>query len=117
MNIAACELNGNHAILEGHEIKLDRTYKEQNDNAKVELGVRPEYLSLAKPGAEGLPVTITKVDDIGRHKIVRVSLNNKELNVVVSELEGMTGDKASLQLDIAHTNIYVDDHLINGEMS
>lgn len=115
MNIAPCTLNGNRAVVEGHEIKLAQTYKEQNASAKIEIGIRPEYLNLAPPSEAGLPVTILKVDDIGRHKIVRVALNDRVLNVVAPELVGVTGDKASLQLDIDHTNIYVNDHLITGE--
>ncbi len=62
-----------------------------------------------------LPVTIIRVDDIGRHQIVRVALKNQEFNVIVPELIGMTGDRATLIIDKAHTNIYVNDHLIAGE--
>lgn len=115
MNIAPCELNGNRAVVDGHEITLDCTYEKQADSAKIEVGIRPEHLSLAQPDAPGLPVTITRVDDIGRSKIVRVALTNREFNVVMPELSGMTGDKASLVFDTAHTNIYANDHLITGE--
>ena len=115
MNITPCELKGNKAIIEGYEISLDCTYGEQSASAKIEIGVRPEYLSLAEPGAEGLPVDIIKVDDIGRHKIVRVALKNSELNVVVAELLSTVGDKATLVIDTAHANFYANDHLITGE--
>ena len=115
MNIAPCQLEGNKAIIEGHEIVLDRTYKSIPKAAKVEVGIRPEYLNLVPPGGKGLPVQIQKVDDIGRHKIVRVSLQNLEFNVVMPELSGMTGDKANLVFDIDHTNIYINDHLVTGE--
>ncbi len=33
------------------------------------------------------------------------------------EIFGMTGDQASLVFDTAHTNIYINDHLIAGEQS
>ena len=58
---------------------------------------------------------ITRVDDIGRHKIVRVALQDREFNVIMPELTGMTGDMATLLIDKSHTNIYVNDHLITGE--
>ena len=77
--------------------------------------IRPEYLRLSPPGGEGLQVFIKKVDDIGRYKIVRVGLDHREFNVVVPELSGMTGDKAGLTFDTAHTNIYVNDHLFPGD--
>jgi len=102
-------------LIEGHEITLDCHYPEQAASAKIEVGVRPEYLSLAQPDKKGLPVKIIKVDDVGRHKIVRVALNDHLFHVVISEISAMTGDEASLVFDTAHTNIYVNDHLIAGE--
>ncbi|MGB3221711.1 MAG: ABC transporter ATP-binding protein [Desulforhopalus sp.] len=115
MNIIPCSLQGNKVLIEGHQINLDCNYKDQAPSAKIEVGIRPEYLSLAQPHEEGLPVKILKVDDIGRHKIARVALNGHQFHVVMPELSGMTGDKASLVFDTAHTNIYVNDHLIAGE--
>jgi glycerol transport system ATP-binding protein len=115
MNIIPCSLQGNKVLIEGHQISLDCNYKDQAPSAKIEVGIRPEYLSLAQPHEEGLPVKILKVDDIGRHKIARVALNGHQFHVVMPELSGMTGDKASLIFDTAHTNIYVNDHLIAGE--
>jgi glycerol transport system ATP-binding protein len=115
MNITPCELKGDRILVEGHEITLDCHYKEQSASAKIEVGIRPEYLSLAQPDEKGLPVKIVKIDDIGRHKIARVALNDCVFHVVMPELSGMTGDKASLVFDTAHTNIYVNDHLIAGE--
>jgi glycerol transport system ATP-binding protein len=114
MNISPCELKGDRVILEGHEIILDRTYPVQNPDIKIELGIRPEYLSLDRPDKPGLPVKIINTSDIGRHKVVRVALNNLELNVVTPEIVGMTEDKATLIIDTAHANIYANDHLITG---
>ncbi len=114
MNIAPCQLRGNRAIIEGHDIVLECHYPEQDASAKIEIGIRPEYLTLAPPQEQGLPVKIIKVDDIGRHKIVRVAVNERTFHVVMPEMSGMTGDTASLVFDTAHTNIYVNDHLIGG---
>ncbi len=117
MNIVPCRLQGRSMLIEDHEITLDQTYKEQPDSAKIEVGIRPEYLRLAPAEEKGLPVKIIKVDDIGRHKIARVAVNDHTFHVVMPEISGMTGDTASLVFDTAHTNIYVNDHLITGEQS
>jgi glycerol transport system ATP-binding protein len=115
MNICPCELRGDRITVEGHEIVLNRAYPTQQSNSKIELGIRPEYLSLTKPGEPGLPVKVIKASDVGRHMVIRVALNNLEFNVVTSEFEGMTEDKATLIIDTAHANIYANDHLITGE--
>jgi glycerol transport system ATP-binding protein len=115
MNIAPCRLEEDRAVIDGHRLVLGQIYRNIPSTAKIEVGIRPEYLCLAPPGEEGVPVNILKVDDIGRYKIVRVGLNNREFNVVMTELPGMTGDRASLLFDIDHTNIYVNDHLVTGE--
>ncbi|TKB11853.1 ABC transporter ATP-binding protein [Desulforhopalus sp. IMCC35007] len=115
MNIASCALKGDRIVVEGAEIELDYTYPDQKSTDKVKVGIRPEHLNLTGPDTPGgFPVTITKIDDIGRYKIVRVTLNNKDFNVVMHELSANAGDKASLHFDTSHTHIYVNDHLISG---
>ena len=115
MNIIPCTLDGKIAQVGNHSIPLNDTFHMPDNVKKVEVGVRPEYLSLAPPETNGVPVNILKVDDIGRVRIVRVALDNLELNVVTSEPVGMTGDKATLIFDIDHTNIYINDHLAVGD--
>ena len=116
MNIAACELKNDRIVVEGCEIKLENSYSAQNKNDKIEVGIRPEHLHLTAAESPGdIPVTITKVDDIGRYKIVRVRLKEKEFNVVMHQISAVAGDKASLHFDTSHTHIYVNDHLISGE--
>ena len=116
MNIAPCELKGDKIVVEGNEIVLDATYPSLNTADKIEVGIRPEHLDITAADAPGsIPVTITKVDDIGRYKIIRVKLNEKEINVVMDVFSAAVGDKAGLLFDTSHTHIYVNDHLITGE--
>jgi len=114
MNIMECEIKGSTAVVSGHEIPLQTSYDNVPLETKVELGIRPEYLSLAPPNLPGLPVKILKVSDIGRYNIVRVALNGHQINVVANDVSGMTDDGASLQIDPNHANIYVNDHLFQG---
>ncbi len=115
MNILPCTLHGNIARVHDQDIVLGRNYAGHAQNANIKLGIRPEHLKLAGPGVAGLPVSIIRVDDIGRYKIVRVALRDSEINVVMAELSEMTGDKASLIIDTDHANIYVDEHRVTGE--
>ena len=72
--------------------------------ARTELGVRPEYVRL---GREGLPVTIRAVEDIGRHKIVRATLEGREFAVIVSE-HGEIPAEPRVTFDPKGINIYAD---------
>ncbi len=81
----------------------------------MKLGIRPEHLALAPPNGDGPQVRILRVDDIGRHQVVRVALNGSELNVVTTELQGMTADQATLLVDPEKINIYLNEHRITGE--
>jgi len=115
MNIIPCSIEGKVAKIGNHDIALNHAFQLPDNAQKVEIGVRPEYLSLTPPGENGVQVKILKVDDIGRVRIVRVALDNLELNVVTSELVGMTGDQATLLFDADHTNVYINDHLAAGD--
>ncbi len=115
MNIVPCSLKENRVTIEGHDIHLHCRYRQITDFQKVELGIRPEYLTLNPANGEGLPVNILKVDDIGRYKIARVALKDTIFNVIVPELAPMTGDKGTITLDLDHVNIYADQHLVTGE--
>lgn len=115
MNVCPCELQGDRIVIEGHELILGKNYGDVESTGKTEVGVRPEHLKLVPPNVTGLPVRITKVDDIGRHKIIRVVLQGRTFNVVAPHLPELTGDRCSLIFDTDYTHIYVDDQLISGE--
>jgi glycerol transport system ATP-binding protein len=115
MNIIPCRVDGNKALLDGHQVVLPRRYPTIPDKATVALGIRPEHLALGPPAGGGLPVTIHRVDDIGRHKIVRVGAGERIFNVVAAEFSAAPGEQAGLLFDMAHTNIYINDHLAPGE--
>jgi glycerol transport system ATP-binding protein len=50
--------------------------------AKLELGVRPEHIRL---GRAGLPLQVSRVDDIGRRRIVHGRLAGHDLQVALDE--------------------------------
>jgi glycerol transport system ATP-binding protein len=115
MNIIPISLSGNSMVIDKQEIKLPRKYSSLKEYKKIEMGIRPEYLTLKPPEDDGLPVNIIKINDIGHYKIARVALNGNIINVIVPELSEMTGDKGKLQLDLSRVNIYGDEQLIRGE--
>jgi glycerol transport system ATP-binding protein len=114
MNIIPCSIRGNRATVHGHEIVLQRAYDDISSSAKLELGLRPEYITLTGDSGEGLPVTIKKIDDIGRYKVAKVALGDTLLNVILPEMSVFSGDKGRITIESSHVNIYVNDRLAEG---
>jgi len=113
MNILACEVQGNAALVEGHRVPLHHHY-EPPANKKVELGVRPEFIRFAKPTEYGIPVELDTVDDVGRHRIAKVRINEQALNIIVPEGEAIPGYDRKIICDPQRSGIYVDDHRQTG---
>ena len=51
MNIVPAEVRGREARIDGHVIRLDRNYDGLPKGAKIEIGVRPEFVDVAPPGS------------------------------------------------------------------
>jgi glycerol transport system ATP-binding protein len=105
MNVLDATVTGDKAVIGGHEIDLGHGFAPLD--GKVELGVRPEFTRLAT-GAAGLPVTIKRIEDVGRHKIVRADFNGNEINVIAEEGAEISPDMNRIVFDRAGVNVYAN---------
>jgi glycerol transport system ATP-binding protein len=103
MNVVPVELDGRIARLGTSSIELPGG-AEVGKGTTIELGIRPEYLRI---GREGLAIRINKIEDIGRHKIVRAELEGRELAVIVPEHKEIPADPR-LSFDAKGINLYAD---------
>jgi glycerol transport system ATP-binding protein len=67
MNVIPAEVRGSVAYVNGSTIPLGHAYGPVE--GRVVIGVRPEFARLTD--GEGLPVKVRRIEDVGRHKIVR----------------------------------------------
>lgn len=88
MNVLPAKVLGSHAVIGDQSVALPGQPKLSGES-RIELGIRPEFIRL---GREGMPVTISKVEDIGRQKIVRATFCGHALSVVLSEDEEVPTD-------------------------
>jgi glycerol transport system ATP-binding protein len=102
MNVMPVTLDGARARVGQQVIELGSAPRAASGT--LELGIRPEYVRL---GTEGMPVTIRKVEDIGRHRVVRASLEGREIAAIVSE-DGVIPTDPKVRFDPAGINIYAD---------
>ncbi|MGF7005929.1 ABC transporter ATP-binding protein [Aminobacter sp. BE322] len=100
MNVMPVSVEGRQARLGAHVIELPGTPKAAD--GAIELGIRPEYVRV---GRSGMPVAVHKVEDIGRHKVVRARLEGREIAAVIGEDDEVPADP-HVSFDPAGINLY-----------
>jgi glycerol transport system ATP-binding protein len=88
MNVLPAEVEGRVARV-GRQIIPLPGRPQIGDAKRIELGIRPEFVKLAR---DGLPVHIEKVEDIGRYRIVRAGFEGQKLAVVIEEDDEIPAD-------------------------
>jgi len=114
MNILPCEVEGSAAFVAGHRIPLAMNYNTPT-GARLELGVRPEFVRFAKSTEYGVPVSIDTIDNVGRHRIAKVRLNDHPLNILLPEGQEIPGYNIAIVCDPVRSSIYANDHRLEGE--
>ncbi len=110
MNLLPAEVAGDRAIVEGHEIRLGAGYGALS--GKTEIGIRPEYVRLTD--GEGLPARVDRIEDVGRHRIIRTEVLGRPLNIIADEGEALPSSGAMVTFDPAHINVYANDWRVEG---
>ena len=109
MNFLPARIAGRSAFVDNYEFALAGAYPALQGN-KIQIGIRPDYMTLARSG--GVPVQVTRIDDLGRRRLARVNLGAHQLVATVPAGLTLNGSEASVQLSPAHMHVYVDDHLV-----
>lgn len=113
MNLIDARIEGTRAHLGGAAVELGHAYRPMA--GRTQIGIRPEYVTLTD--GPGLPVTVRRVEDVGRHRIVRAELDGQPLNVIVEEGEALPGDATHVRFAPAKVNVYADDWRVAGEVA
>jgi glycerol transport system ATP-binding protein len=100
MNVLPVEVSGAEARLGSRVIALPGATS--GAPRGVELGIRPEFVRL---GREGFPVTVSRVEDLGRHKVVWASLEGHEIAAILAEEEDLPAEP-HVSFDRQGINLY-----------
>lgn len=114
MNVIAANVTGDVAMVGQHRVALGRGVTPPAGAKRIELGIRPEFLTLASGNSDGLPVKVKRVEDTGRFQIARVELDGQPLAVLMPEDARLDGDMARLSIDMSRLHVYADGHLVEG---
>ncbi|MEO0751784.1 MAG: TOBE domain-containing protein, partial [Pseudomonadota bacterium] len=103
MNVLPCEARGDRAVFEGHDVALEGMVS--GAGGQETLGVRPEHVTVADAG---IPATVTKVSDVGRHFVVEARVGASSLKAVLQEAPPETGSAVHLAFQPEKTRVYRD---------
>ena len=110
MNLLPCEVKGGKAFFAGHMVDAENVAAAKN-SAHLEIGVRPEFISI---GGSGIEADIVKVSDAGRYRIVETQASGSTIKLLVAEGESIPTGKIHLSFDPLHTQIYEDGWIAGG---
>ncbi len=111
MNILQARIEGDRAQIGSQMLRLGRRESSIGPDAKIEIGIRPEYLNIERSGP-GLSVRIRRVDDIGRIKIVHCELDGMPIAAVASEDAEIPADDAVLVPEPSQIHVYNNSHRV-----
>ncbi|ETX30414.1 ABC transporter ATP-binding protein [Roseivivax isoporae] len=106
MNLFDAELAGTAATVDGARVELGRAYAARG--RRVQLGVRPEFVRIGT-GDAGIPARVRRVEDVGRHKIVRLEVAGREVSAIAGEGTRIPADANRITFDPEGINVYADD--------
>lgn len=106
MNFFDARLEGSTARVGDTTFDLPRRYPATG--GRTQIGVRPEFVRLSE-GGEGLPARITRIEDVGRQKIVRLDVMGEKVNALLREGEPVPGNTDRVSFAPEGVNVYQDD--------
>ncbi|MEZ5739514.1 MAG: ABC transporter ATP-binding protein [Burkholderiaceae bacterium] len=105
MNVLPCEIDGDGVRLGGRPVPIDAPLNIPAKHGRLEIGVRPEFVSFAP---DGFPVSIEKISDNGRKRIVQCRHLDHRVLLLVDEGVPIPSQTACLRFDPAFTHLYAD---------
>ncbi|MBE7209778.1 MAG: ABC transporter ATP-binding protein [Gluconacetobacter diazotrophicus] len=113
MNFLPAELDRNTARVGEAAFPLAADHR-QHPAGPLRLGFRPDYATVSSAGTDGVPVTIRRVEDLGRRRLARCALGPHEIVATIPPHESLSGDTALLSVQRDHLHLYADDRLLEG---
>jgi glycerol transport system ATP-binding protein len=109
MNVLPCTVEDGKAVFAGVPVDTINAAGWRGADKRLELGVRPEFVSFAP---HGIPVTVTKVLDAGRYRIVETEQARSKIKMLVSEDVAIPSGSAYVRFDPEHSQIYADGWMV-----
>jgi glycerol transport system ATP-binding protein len=103
MNVMPVTVEGANAHIDGHAVPLAAAAK-VSGAARLELGVRPEFVKLS---ASGIPAQVVRVEDAGRYRVAHLVMAGHAIAAMLREGEDVPADP-HVSFDPAGVHLYAD---------
>ena len=110
MNILPCEINKGAVAVNGTKIETSNLKIDNSNFSKIEIGVRPEFISFNK---EGLPVKILNVSNTGKNKIIETESDSGNIKLITKASEKIPEGSAFLTFKKEYSYVYGDNWIVD----
>ena len=111
MNVLPCAFEGGKPVFAGRKINAANAAAVADSSGRLEIGVRPEFVSLVPRG--GIPAQVVKVSDAGRYRVVETRAGDHIVKLLAGEGDEVPSGAVHLRFDPKMTRIYRDGWLVS----
>jgi len=111
MNVLPCELRDGATFVGDCHVPLAGPVGNGLAAAKLELGVRPEFVHFAE---KGIPAQVVRTVDTGRYRVVETRAGGVRVYVFCTDDDVIPEGSTHLAFDPARTGLYADSWLVAG---
>ncbi|MDO9526233.1 MAG: ABC transporter ATP-binding protein [Gemmobacter sp.] len=105
MNLFEATVRGSVAHVDGHAVSLGADYGAPK--GRVQIGIRPEFAFMTD--GPGLPATVRRIEDVGRHRIIRADVLGTAISLIAPEGMAVGADMTRVAFAAEKINVYADD--------
>ena len=114
MNILPCAVDTEQhsVVFAGNKIETTGNRASNLSGKQLQLGVRPEFVQFTE-NSQGIPVSINKVDDLGRYQVVTTQHGEHVIKMIVDEAESIPAQSPHIIFDPSNTRLYADGWMVS----
>jgi len=109
MNVLPAAVEQGSIVVAGEKVEVASEILDIG-TAKLEIGVRPEYVRISE---SGICAKVINVMDVGRHKVVETLVEGVKVCVVAEEAMPELPEEIFLSFDPQQTRLYADGWLVD----
>ncbi|MDC3024977.1 FAD-dependent oxidoreductase, partial [Candidatus Pelagibacter sp.] len=109
MNILPCKIDNGLVFVDNTNIEISNSKLNNTSYSKVELGIRPEFISFDK---KGLPVKVTNVSHTGKNNIIETESDGGKIKLITKASEKIPEGPTFLTFKKDYTYVYKDDWIV-----